>query len=48
MEKSMNELLFGKTENRLEQLMKQNNYTLKKVSNDTGIPVTTLSGYKKR
>lgn len=47
MEKSMNELLFGKTENRLEQLMKQNNYTLKKVSNDTGIPVTTLSGYKK-
>lgn len=43
----MNELLFGKTENRLEQLMKQNNYTLKKVSNDTGIPVTTLSGYKK-
>lgn len=47
MAKSMNELLFGKTENRLEQLMKQNNYTLKKVSNDTGIPVTTLSGYKK-
>lgn len=27
--------------------MQENNYTLKKVSENTGIPVTTLSGYKK-
>lgn len=43
----MNNFLFDKPENRLEILMKKNNYTLKKVSDDTDIPITTLSGYKK-
>ena len=44
----MNDLFFDKPKNRLELLMQENNYTLKKVSENTGIPVTTLSGYKKR
>lgn len=39
--------IFEKPKNRLELLMQENNYTLKKVSENTGIPVTTLSGYKK-
>ena len=39
--------IFDKPKNRLELLMQENNYTLKKVSENTGIPVTTLSGYKK-
>lgn len=43
----MNDLFFDKPKNRLELLMLENNYTLKKVSENTGIPVTTLSGYKK-
>lgn len=43
----MNNFLFDKPENRLEILMQKNNYTLKKVSDDTDIPITTLSGYKK-
>ena len=43
----MNDLFFDKPKNRLELLMQENNYTLKKVSENTGIPVTTLSGYKK-
>ena len=43
----MNNFLFDKRENRLEILMQKNNYTLKKVSDDTDIPITTLSGYKK-
>ena len=43
----MNNFLFDKPENRLELLMQKNNYTLKKLSDDTGIPITTLSGYKK-
>lgn len=43
----MNDLFFDKPKNRLEFLMQENNYTLKKVSENTGIPVTTLSGYKK-
>ena len=42
----MNNFLFDKPENRLEILMQKNNYTLK-VSDDTDIPITTLSGYKK-
>ena len=44
---NMNNFLFDKPENRLELLMQKNNYTLKKLSDDTGIPITTLSGYKK-
>lgn len=43
----MNELFFENPKNRLEELMKENNYTLRKVSENTGIPITTLSGYKK-
>lgn len=43
----MNNFLFDKPENRLEILMQKNNYTLKKVSDDTDVPITTLSGYKK-
>lgn len=43
----MNDLFFDKPKNRLELLMQENNYTLKKVSENTDIPVTTLSGYKK-
>ncbi|QMS95842.1 helix-turn-helix domain-containing protein [Streptococcus equinus] len=43
----MNDFFFDKPKNRLELLMQENNYTLKKVSENTGIPVTTLSGYKK-
>ncbi|MCO4503579.1 putative transcriptional regulator [Streptococcus infantarius subsp. infantarius] len=47
MDNRMNDLFFDKPKNRLELLMQENNYTLKKVSENTGIPVTTLSGYKK-
>ncbi|HGA0483408.1 TPA: helix-turn-helix domain-containing protein [Streptococcus agalactiae] len=38
---------FKKVPNRLETLMQENKYTLRKVSEDTNIPITTLSGYKK-
>ena len=44
---NMNNFLFDKPENRLDLLMQKNKYTLKKLSDDTGIPITTLSGYKK-
>lgn len=45
---NMNNFLFDKPENRLELLMQKNNYTLKKLSDDTGIPITTLSSYKRQ
>ncbi len=47
MDNRVNDLFFDKPKNRLELLMQENNYTLKKVSENTDIPVTTLSGYKK-
>lgn len=43
----MSDLLFENPKNRLETLMQENKYTLRKVSEDTNIPITTLSGYKK-
>ncbi|MXQ48822.1 helix-turn-helix domain-containing protein [Streptococcus pneumoniae] len=43
----MSDLLFENPQNRLETLMQENKYTLRKVSEDTNIPITTLSGYKK-
>ncbi len=42
-----NDLLFRKPPNRLEKLMENHGVTLKEVSENTGIPITTLSGYKK-
>ncbi|VME42414.1 Predicted transcriptional regulator [Streptococcus pneumoniae] len=42
-----NDLLFRKPPNRLEKLMEDHGVTLKEVSENTGIPITTLSGYKK-
>lgn len=42
-----NDLLFRKPPNRLEKLMEDHEVTLKEVSENTGIPITTLSGYKK-
>lgn len=42
-----NNLLFRKPPNRLEKLMENHGVTLKEVSENTGIPITTLSGYKK-
>lgn len=39
--------IFDKPVNNLENLMRENGYTLKKVSEETNIPITTLSGYKK-
>ena len=38
-----NDLLFRKPPNRLEKLMENHGVT----SENTGIPITTLSGYKK-
>lgn len=42
-----NDLLFRKPPNRLEKLMENHGVTLKEVSENTSIPITTLSGYKK-
>lgn len=42
-----NDLLFRKPPNRLEKLMEDHGVALKEVSENTGIPITTLSGYKK-
>ena len=42
-----NDLLFRKPPNRMEKLMEEHGVTLKEVSENTGIPITTLSGYKK-
>lgn len=42
-----NDLLFRKPPNILEKLMEDHGVTLKEVSENTGIPITTLSGYKK-
>lgn len=38
---------FQKLPNRIGELIDTSNKTLKKVSDDTGIPITTLSGYKR-
>ncbi|ELY5747371.1 helix-turn-helix domain-containing protein [Streptococcus iniae] len=42
-----NEHLFKKPDNRLEELIQEKGYTLKQISSETNIPITTLSGYKK-
>lgn len=43
----LNEHLFKKPDNRLEQLIQEKGYTLKQISSEINIPITTLSGYKK-
>ncbi|MSU87452.1 XRE family transcriptional regulator [Streptococcus dysgalactiae subsp. dysgalactiae] len=44
----LNEHLFKKPDNRLEQLIQEKGYTLKQISSEINIPITTLSGYKKK